>query len=94
MYRVWKAPATCSGMTRVPAGGSAARACERLERAGSDELAAAVVVRGGQVELGETGDDGCLVAADDRAHAGLLGRGGLGHRATADADEAQRVLFA
>ena len=24
----------------------------------------------------------------------LLGRGGLGHRATADADEAQRVLFA
>ena len=42
---------------------------QRVERAGGDELAAAVVVRGGEVELGEAGDDGCLVAADDGAHA-------------------------
>ena len=64
------------------------------ERAGGDELAAAVVVRRGEVELLEPGDDGCLVPADHGAHAGLLGGGGLGHRAPADADEAQRVLLA
>ena len=81
-------------MTRVAAGGSAASGLQRVERSGRDELAAAVVVRGSEVELGETGDDGGLVAADDGAHARLLDGGGLGHRPAADADEAQRVLFA
>ena len=81
-------------MTRVPAGGSAVEGLQRVERSGGDELAAAVVVRGGEVELFEPGDDGGLVAADDGAHAGLLGGGGLGHRPAADADEAERVLFA
>ncbi len=69
---------------------------ERLQggqSAGGDDLAAAVVVGGGELELLEARDHRRLVAADDRAHAGLLGCGGLGHRAAADADEPQRVFL-
>ena len=45
---VWNAPATCSGRTRAPAGGSAASFVQRVERAGGDDLTGAVAVRRGR----------------------------------------------
>ena len=56
---------------------------ERVERAGDDDLAAAVEVGGLEPELGEACEQLGLVAADDGAHAGgdLRGRGG--HRTAA-----------
>ena len=46
MYRVWNAPATCSGMTRGAGGRVRLQLLERVEGAGDDDLAAAVEVGG------------------------------------------------
>ena len=48
MKGVWNAPATASGRTRAPAGGSAASFVQRVERAGGDDLAGAVAVGRGE----------------------------------------------
>ena len=63
------------------------------QRAGGDDLTASVVVGGGEVELLEAAEHRGLVSSDHGAHAGLLERCGLGHRAAADAHQAHTVLL-
>ena len=59
---------------------------------GGDDLPAAVVVGGGEIELREARQDVGFDATDDGGHAGGLERGCVGHGATADTDEPHPVI--
>ena len=92
MCSVWKAPATLSGISRALAGGSSASAwsCSMVPAAtiwpGPLSLAAVRPV------LLEGREHLVAVAAEDGGHAGRRGRGGVGHRLAALADQHHRLL--
>ena len=91
MCRVWKAPATDSGRSLAPAGGSAANAASSAVVPAATIWPARVDVRRGQPVLLDGGQHVGLVAAEHRGHAGRLGRGGPGHRLAAYPDQPHRV---
>ncbi len=92
MYGVWNAPATCSVMTRVLAGGSAASFASPSSGAGGDDLAGAVAVGRVQPVRLDGGEDLVGVAAEDGGHAGRFERAGGGHLPAAYAGEGDRGL--
>ena len=65
---------------------------ELLQRAAGHDLPGAVDVGGGEAVPVDGGEHVFLDAAEDRGHAGLGDRGGLGHRLAALADEDERLL--
>jgi hypothetical protein len=83
MYRVWNAPATCSGRSRAPAGGVGRERCQVGYRPGGHDLARGVDVRRGEAVLGDGREHLALVAAEHGRHPGRLGRCGRRHRLAA-----------
>ena len=92
MCAVWKAPATCSGRSRAPAGGSAANAASCSAVPAATIWPAPLMLAGVSPCASMAVQDGGLVAAEHGRHRGLLGRRGGRHRAAADADQPHRVL--
>jgi hypothetical protein len=86
---VWKAPATCNGMTRVPATGDSASAAS-AGRAPAATICPPPLWFAGVRSSRRAREHGVAVAADDRAHAGLLCAAASPWPA-ADADEAHAV---
>ena len=92
MWRVWKAPATWSGMTRALAGGVGAEGLDLLEGAGGDDLAGAVDVGGREAVGLERSQDLVRIAAEHGCHARRGDRAGLRHGAATGGDEGDGLL--
>ena len=92
MCRVWKAPATCSGRSRAPAGGAAAKASRSASVPAATICPAPLTLAGVRPLLRDGREHRLRLAAEYGRHPGRLDRRCRRHGRPAHPDQAHRVV--